>query len=107
MIHRESSTSFMCLKPTTSYSPVVSIRKFVVQIPSTDKILMGYWVVSQVRTMMSSVMYKSKFRMRYMILRKVLVITCEMFLGDHLRNTRIIDLLGSGRGIFGGLGDEL
>ena len=35
------------------------------------------------------------------------MIPCEMFLRDHLRNTRRIALLGSGRGRVGGLGDEL
>ena len=57
----------------------------------------------QVKTMMSSVMYKSKFRMVKMILRRVLVIPCEMFLRSHLRNTRSIALLGSGRGRVCGL----
>ena len=32
---------------------------------------------------------------------------CEMFLGDHLRNTRSISMLGSVRGRVVGLGDAL
>ena len=42
-----------------------------------------------------------------MILRRFLVIPCEIFLRDHLINTRIISLFGSGGGRFGGLGDVL
>ena len=68
---------------------------------------MGYWVDVQVRTIMISVMYKSKFRMMEMTLRRVLMTPCEMFLSSHLRNTRRISLLGSGRGRFDGLGDAL
>ena len=68
---------------------------------------MGYWVVGQVRTMISSVMYNSRFRMGNMILRRVLVIPCEMFLSRHLRNTGRIALLGNIRDRVGGLGDAL
>ena len=68
---------------------------------------MGYWVAGQVNTMVIIIIYKSNFNMGKMILRRVLMITCEMFLRDHLMNTRIIYLLGSGGGIFGGLGDAL
>ena len=57
--------------------------------------------------MIISIMYKSKFRMGNMILRRVIMIPCEMFFWDHLRNTRIISLIGSGRGRVGGLGDVL
>ena len=56
---------------------------------------------------MSIVMYKSKFRMRDMILRWVLMITCEVFLGSHLSNTRIIATFVSGRGKVDELGDAL
>ena len=35
------------------------------------------------------------------------MMTREVFLISHLRNSRIIDLLGSGRGIVGGLGDAI
>ena len=57
--------------------------------------------------MMSIVMYQSKFRMGNMILRRVLMIPCDIFLRAHLRNTRRIDILGSGSGIFDELGDSL
>ena len=39
--------------------------------------------------------------------RRVLMITCVVFLGGHLRSARIIVLLGSVRGRFDGLGDAL
>ena len=52
-------------------------------------------------------MYKSKFSMWEMILRRFLMIKFEVFLRYHLSNTRSIALLGSFRGIFGGLGGEL
>ena len=68
---------------------------------------MGHWVAVQVSTMIISVMYKSKFRMRYMILRRNLVIPCKMFFRIYLKNSSIIYLLGSGRGVVGGLGDAL
>ena len=42
-----------------------------------------------------------------MIIRRVLMMPCEMFLRNHLRNTRIIVILDSVRGIYGGLGDVL
>ena len=41
------------------------------------------------------------------ILRRVLMITSEMFLMAHLRNTMIIVLLGSVWSIVDGLGDTL
>ena len=57
--------------------------------------------------MISSVMYKSKFRMGNMPLSRVLMITCEMFLKSHLGNARSITLISSGRGRVDGLGDAL
>ena len=39
-----------------------------------DANLMGYWMVVQVRNMRSIVMYKNKFRIGYMTLRRILVI---------------------------------
>ena len=57
--------------------------------------------------MRSSVMYKIKFRIRDMILNRVLIIPCEVLLRAHLSNTRSISLLGSGRVIVDGLGDVL
>ena len=51
---------------------------------------MGYWVAGQVKPMISSVMYKSKFSMVNMILRRILTIPCKMFLRYHLENTRSI-----------------
>ena len=68
---------------------------------------MGYWVVEQVRTTRISVMYKCKFRMGDMTLRRVVMIPCEMFLRYHLRSTRSIALLESGRGRVDGLMDTL
>ena len=79
----------------------------VVQITRMDVILVGYWMAGQVRTMMSSVMYKSKLKMGEKILRRVLMMPCEMFLREHLSNTRIIDLIGNVRGRVDGLGDTL
>ena len=52
-------------------------------------------------------MYKSKFSIGNMILRRVLMILCEVFLPDHLSNNRRISLIGSGRGIVDGLGYTL
>ena len=97
----------MRLYPPISSASVVGIGKFVVQIPSIDEILMRYWVEVQVGTMIISVIYKSKFSIHYMILRRFLMITCEMLFGDHLSNTRSIVLLVSGRGIVDVLGDAL
>ena len=68
---------------------------------------MGYLVVGRVRTMMSRVMYKSKFIMGGVILRRVIMITCDILLKYQLANTRIIDLLVSGRDIVDGLGDKI
>ena len=59
------------------------------------------------RTMISIVIQKSKFRIGNMILRRLLMITCEMFLRYRSRNTIIIGLLGSRRGIFVGIIDAL
>ena len=70
-------------------------------------ILMGYWMTVQVRTMISSLMYKSKFSMGNIILGRVLMITCKMFLRTHLRNTSSIAMIVSVRGRVGSLGDSL
>ena len=64
-------------------------------------------MTGQVRTMMSRVMYKSKFRMGGMIIKRVIMIPCEILLKSHLVNTRIISLLGSGRDRVYGLGDVI
>ena len=72
-----------------------------------DEILIGYWVVGHVRTMSISVMYLSKFRMGGITLRSFLMITCDMFLRDRLRNTGSIALLESGRVRVDGIGDAL
>ena len=82
-------------------------RVFVVQIPSLDVIFMGYCMAVQVRTMISIVMYKSKFRVGDMILRRVLVMLFEIFFRTHLINISIVALLGICRGRVGGLGDAL
>ena len=54
-----------------------------------------------------SVMHKSKFRVGNIILKRVIMIPCEILLRSHLRNTRIIALLDIGRVRVGGLGDVL
>ena len=41
------------------------------------------------------------------ILKRVLMMPCEVFLRYHLRSARNIDMLISGRGIVDGLGDAL
>ena len=41
------------------------------------------------------------------ILRRVLMMPCEVLLRAHLGSSRSIDLLDSGRGRVGGVGDEL
>ena len=46
---------------------------------------------------MSSVMYKSDFRTGVMILRRGIIIPCEMLSRKKLRNTKSTDLLESGR----------
>ena len=43
-------------------------------------------------------MYNSKLRMGDMTLMRVLMIPCNMLLRSNLRSTRIISLIGSGRG---------
>ena len=79
----------------------------VVQIPIMDEIFIGYYIVGLVSTMISSLMYNSKFMMGDMIFRRVLMVTCDMLLRDHLRNTSSISLLGSGRVRVGDIGDAL
>ena len=82
------------------------MRQFVAQIYSMDAILMGYWVAFQVRTMRSSVVYKRKFIMGCMTLRRVLMIPCYIFLREHFSSTRSIALLGSIRGVVDYHGDS-
>ena len=86
---------------------VGGMRQFVAQILSMDAIFLGYWVAGQVKTMISSVMYNSKFIMGYMPLSRVLIISFEMFFRDNLRNTRIVYLLGNVMSRVDGLGDSL
>ena len=59
------------------------------------------------RTMKSSVMYKNKFMMGDITLRRLLMIPCDMFLRDHWSNTRSIDMLGSVRVRVDSIGDKL
>ena len=103
--HRESYISLVRLHLPISYVYVDGIRKFVVQISSIYKILIGYWVAVKVRTTRSIVMHKNKFRMGGRILRRVLMIPCEQFLRYHLKNTRSVDMLEIIRGRVDGLGD--
>ena len=103
----ESSPSLFCLCHPISSASVGGTRQFVFQITSMDVIFVGYWVAGQARAMMSRVMYKSNFIIGNMIIRKVFMIPCDMFLRSHLINTRSISILRSGRGRVCGLGDEL
>ena len=61
--HRESCPYLMHLCLTISSASVGGISKLVVQIPRIDVILMWYWIMGQVKTMISSVIYKKKSRM--------------------------------------------
>ena len=56
---------------------------------------------------MSIAMHIIKLKMGGGGLRRVLVIPCEVFLGDYLRSTRSIAIIGIGRGRVGSLGDAL
>ena len=42
-----------------------------------------------------------------MVLSRVLMIPCEVLLRVHLRNSRRIDLISSGRGVVGVLGGAI
>ena len=68
---------------------------------------MGYCILGQVRTMMKSLMCKSKWRMVENILSRVLMMPCAVFLRDLLSSARSISMLNSGRGIVDGLCDAL
>ena len=105
--HRGSYPSLVHLCPPTSYASISVISPFVVQITRMDEILVGYWVAGQVRTLMSRVLYNSKLSMGNIVLRRVLMVSYEMFSIGHLKNTSIIALLGSDRSRVGALGDSL
>ena len=62
--NRDSCPSLVHLCQSISSAYIGVIMQLVVQIPRMDMILMGYWMAGQVRTMTSSVMYKSKLRMK-------------------------------------------
>ena len=51
----------------------------------------------QVGTMRSSVMYKNKFIIGDMTLRKILMVPCEMFCSDYLSSIRSIAMICSSR----------
>ena len=92
----------MCF-PISSVS-IGGIIQLVITITKLDAILIGYWMEVQVRTMMSTVMYKNKFKMGGGgVLSMFLMVPCEVFLRSHMRSAIIIALLGSGRGICVGL----
>ena len=57
--------------------------------------------------MIRSVICKSNLRTRENILGRVLIIPCAVFLRDHLRRARSIDMIGSVRVRVDGLGYEL
>ena len=61
--HRESYPLLVRICLTTSSASVGVIRQLVFQIPRLDEILIGYWMAGHVRTMVNSVMYKSKLKM--------------------------------------------
>ena len=103
---RESSLSLVRLCSTISSTSVGGISKLVVQIYRMDAILIVYWVVGQVRTMMISLMNKSKLNMGE-IFKSFLMMPCEMFLRANFSNARSISLISIVRGRFGGLGDVL
>ena len=105
--HRGSYPLLVHLCPPTSYASISVISPFVVQITRMDEILVGYWVAGQVRTLMSRVLYNSKLSMGNIVLRRVLMVSYEMFSIGHLKNTSIIALLGSDRSRVGALGDSL
>ena len=96
----------MILHLPISSTSIGGTRQFLAQISSMNAILMGYWVAVQLSTMRSGVMYKSKFIIGDMTLMRFLMIQCEMFLRDHLRDSSSIALLISVRGGVGGLGDS-
>ena len=81
--------------------------QFVDQLPSMYAIFMGYWVLVQVRTISSSVLYKSKFRMGDMTLRRFVMIPCEMLFRYQLRSNSIIDIIVSVSDRVDDLGDAL
>ena len=56
---------------------------------------------------MVSVIYKSNIRIGNMIISRVLMISCKMFLRYHLRNTKSIALIGSGGVRVDRIGDAL
>ena len=97
-MHRWLFPSLVCLCLPISSAPVDWIRKLIVQIPVIDATIMGYGILGQMRNMMRSIMCKSVFRRGEKILSRVLMMPCAVFLRAHLRSTRSIDLLGSGRG---------
>ena len=68
---------------------------------------MGYWMVVHVRTISSSLIYNGDFRMGDMVLRRDLIMQCEMLLISNLRNISRIDIIVSGRVRIGDLGDVL
>ena len=86
---------------------MVNYHYFVVMKNGQFPYMMGYWMKGWLKTTRSSVMCKNKLRMGDKNLRKILMIPCEMFYGTHLSSIRIIYLLRSCRGRFGGLGDTI
>ena len=98
MMCGESYPSLVRLNLTISSASVDGTSQFVAQIPIMDAMLMGYWVADQVRNISSSVIYT---------LRRFIMIPCEMFLMDHLRNNIRNSLIGSGKGRVGGIGGAI
>ena len=79
----------------------------IVQISIIDTTLMKYWITGQVRTIMSSVMCKSKFSMGEKIIMRFLMMPCEVSLRAQFRSARRIAMLGSSRVIVDVLGGAL
>ena len=67
-------------------------------------ILMGYWMVGEVRTIRIIVMFKNNLRMGDMTLGRTYMIPCKMFCRIHLISIRKIALIASSIGIVNGRG---
>ena len=63
LINKESCPYLLNICLPISSASIGGIRQMVVQIYRMDAILMGYYMTGQARTIMSSVMYKSKLNM--------------------------------------------
>ena len=69
--------------------------------------MMGYWMVFQVSTIRSSVMWNNKWILFVMTLSKILVIPCDMFCRIKLNSIMVIVLIGIFWGKVDGHGDVI